>query len=236
MNEPRKPDQKDPYAFPGPDDPPREWVREEAAYARERERLLREHLGKFVVVHQDEVFGPFDTYGEATLAACRRFGDAPLIVKQIAPEEPPDFVGTVDLRHPSIRLLEPLELPDKKGGAQGAHQAPLPSEKPMNESTRPEQKDPYAFPGPDDPPREWPREEAAYARERDRLVREHLGKFVVVHQDEVFGPFDTLGEAILAGYRRFGDAPMEYREIRPEEPPDFVSIVDVNHPSVRRVD
>ena len=57
-------------------------------------------------MHQDEVFGPFATYTEATLAACRRFGDAPLIVKQIEPEEPPDFVGIVDLKHPSIRLLD----------------------------------------------------------------------------------------------------------------------------------
>jgi hypothetical protein len=106
----------------------------------------------------------------------------------------------------------------------------------MNESQQLHQKDPYAFPGPDDPPREWAREEAAYARERDRLVRDHLGKFVVVHQDEVYGVFDTLGEATMEGYRHFGDVPMQYREICPEEPPDFVSIVDVNHPSVRRVD
>src|SRR2546421_21493 len=77
----------------------------------------------------------------------------------------------------------------------------VPPERTMNESQIPEQKDPYAFPGPDDPPREWARKEDAYARERDRLVRDHLGKFVVVHQDEVFGPFDTLGEATLEGYR-----------------------------------
>jgi len=69
----------------------------------------------------------------------------------------------------------------------------------MNDSQKPAQKDPYAFPGPDDPPREWKREEAAYARMRDRLVRDHLGKFVVVHQDEVFGPFDTLGDAFMGG-------------------------------------
>src|SRR5437588_5102291 len=91
----------------------------------------------------------------------------------------------------------------------------------------------YAFPGPDDPPREWAREEAAYARARDRLVRDHLGKFAVVHQDEVAGVYETLGEAILEGYRRFGDVPIIFKEIRPEEPPDFVGIVDLNHPSIR---
>jgi len=99
-----------------------------------------------------------------------------------------------------------------------------------------DQKDPYAFPGPEEPPRDWTREEAAYARARERLVAQHLGKFVVVHQDEVLGPFDNLGEALMGGYRRFGDVPMQYREIEAEEPPDFVSLVDANHPSVRRLD
>jgi hypothetical protein len=106
----------------------------------------------------------------------------------------------------------------------------------MNISQKLDQKDSYAFPGPEDPPRNWTREEAAYARERERLVREHLGKFVVVHQDEVFGPFDTLGEALMGGYHRFGDVPMQFREIEAEEPPDFVSLVDVSHPSGRRLD
>jgi hypothetical protein len=40
----------------------------------------------------------------------------------------------------------------------------------------------------------------------------------------------------MGGYHRFGDVPMQFREIEAEEPPDFVSLVDVNHPSVRRLD
>jgi hypothetical protein len=106
MNDGQNADQKDPYAFPGPDDPPREWKREEAAYARERARLVRDHLGKFVVIHQDEVFGPFETFADAVTKGYGRFGDAALVVKEIQPEEPPDFVGIVDLKHPSIRLLD----------------------------------------------------------------------------------------------------------------------------------
>jgi|GEM_PF-3144759 len=109
-----------------------------------------------------------------------------------------------------------------------------PRGKNMNDSQRPDEKDPYAFPGPDDPPREWQREEA-YARERDRLMGDHLGKFVVIHHDEVFGPFDTFDEAVLSGYRHFGDVPLIIKDIRPEEPPDFVGIVDLNHPSIKWV-
>jgi hypothetical protein len=55
-------------------------------------------------------------------------------------------------------------------------------------------------------------------------------------EDEVVGPFDTLGEALMGGYHRFGDVPMLYREIHSDESPDFVSLVDVNHPSVQRLD
>ncbi len=110
MNEPQQLCPKDPYAFPGPDDPPREWAREEAAYARERDRLVRDHLGEFVVLHRDELVGPFKTYGEAVAVAYRRFGDVQLVIKEIRPEEPPDFVSLVDLNHPSIKLL------DKKHG------------------------------------------------------------------------------------------------------------------------
>src|SRR5690348_3935303 len=106
----------------------------------------------------------------------------------------------------------------------------------MNEQQKTCPRDPYAFPGPNDPPREWEREEAAYARERDRLVRDHLGKFVVIRQDEILGPFGTFGEATFSAYNRFGDVPFVIKEIQPEQPPDFVSIVDFNHPSIRWAD
>ena len=105
----------------------------------------------------------------------------------------------------------------------------------MSESQQLCSKDPCAFPGPDDPPREWLCEETAYARERERLVHDHLGQFVVLYKDEIFGPFDTYGEAVFSGYRRFGDVQLVVKEIRPEEPPDFVSIVDLNHSSMKRI-
>jgi hypothetical protein len=106
----------------------------------------------------------------------------------------------------------------------------------MNDSPEIEQANLYQFPGPEDPPPDYSREEAAYAREKDRLVREHLGKFAVIYRDEIAGVYGTLGEALSAGYTRFGDVPLQFREIRVEEPIEFVSSVDTNHPSVRRID
>lgn len=90
--------------------------------------------------------------------------------------------------------------------------------------------------GPDDPPTDFTREEATYQRERERLVREHLDKIALIHQDEVIGAFATADEAILEGYRRFGMVKMMLREIRDPDLPDWVSFVDVNHPSFKRLD
>jgi hypothetical protein len=91
--------------------------------------------------------------------------------------------------------------------------------------------------GPDDPPIDLPREAAAYAREEERLVREHLGRIALVHGDEVVGVFATADEAIREGFRRFGYVQLMVREIRdPRAPPDFVSLVDFHHPSFKKVD
>jgi hypothetical protein len=89
--------------------------------------------------------------------------------------------------------------------------------------------------GPDDPPIDFSRELAAYTRERDRLVRHHLGKIALVHEDEVVGAFASADEAILEGFRRFGHVRMMLQEIRDPDLPDFVSLVDINHPSFKRI-
>jgi hypothetical protein len=90
---------------------------------------------------------------------------------------------------------------------------------------------------PDDPPTDFSRELAAYDREKERLVRDHLGKLALVHQDEVVGVFDSPDEAFLEGYRRFGLVRMMLQEIRdPNDPPDFISLVDPLHPSFRRIE
>jgi len=90
--------------------------------------------------------------------------------------------------------------------------------------------------GPDDPPEDLTREEAAYQRQREQLVREHLGQFALIHADDVVGVFPTVDEAMLEGYRRFGLVKMVCRPIRASEEPDFISLVDTTHPSFKRTD
>ncbi len=86
-----------------------------------------------------------------------------------------------------------------------------------------------------DPPPDLSREDAAFERERQRLVRDHLGRIAVIHGDEVFGPFATLLEAETEAFRRFGHARLIFRLITEKDEPEWISNVDINHPSVRRI-
>jgi hypothetical protein len=90
--------------------------------------------------------------------------------------------------------------------------------------------------GPDDPPVDFSREQAAYDRKKADLVREHRGQIALIHGDEVVGAFAFADEAFLEGFRRFGLVKMMLKEIRDPDPPDFVSLVDINHPSVQKLD
>ena len=87
-----------------------------------------------------------------------------------------------------------------------------------------------------DPPADLSREMAAFERERPRLVREGLGKIAFVHGDDVFGPFATLLDAETEAYRRFGgNARLIFPLITEKDEEEWVSNVDINHPSVRRI-
>src|SRR6516165_2685435 len=68
--------------------------------------------------------------------------------------------------------------------------------------------------GPDDPPTDFSWEQAAYAREEERLVRDHLGKIALIHGDDVVGTYDTADEAGLEAFRLFGDVRVTLHEIR----------------------
>ncbi len=71
---------------------------------------------------------------------------------------------------------------------------------------------------------------------REQLVRDHLGKIALIRFDEVVGVFDNVNQAIIEGHRRFGHKRMICREITAHDEPEWISNIDANHPSCRRVD
>jgi hypothetical protein len=94
---------------------------------------------------------------------------------------------------------------------------------------------PWPILGPDDPPLDLSRENAAYERERENLVREHLGKIALIYEDAVIGVFPNADEALKEGFRRFGFARMMLKLIGESDSPEYISQVNVNHPSFKKV-
>lgn len=94
-----------PWPVLGPDDPPFDFSRENAAYLKEAERLARDHLGKIALVHEDEVVGVFDDPDAAYDEATCRFGLGALVMVRVIrdPKEPLDYIGLVDVNHPSCQ-------------------------------------------------------------------------------------------------------------------------------------
>jgi hypothetical protein len=97
-------------------------------------------------------------------------------------------------------------------------------------------KDEWPHLAENDPPLDLTREEAAFERERARLVPQHLGKIALIHGDEVVGVYATLAEAEEYGYGSFGNARLIFRLITDKDEPEWVPYIDINHPSVQRID
>jgi hypothetical protein len=87
-----------------------------------------------------------------------------------------------------------------------------------------------------DPPLDLTREDAAFEKERARLVRDHLGQIALIHGDEVVGVYPTLAEAERDGYGRFGNARLVFRLITEKDEPEWVPYIDINHPCIERLD
>jgi len=54
-----------------------------ATFEREKERLQKEHTGKFVLVFGDAVIDTFDTFDSASAEGLRQFGQGPFLIRQV---------------------------------------------------------------------------------------------------------------------------------------------------------
>ena len=57
--------------------------RERQYFSEHLVELLSQHLGKFVVIRDDELIGAFNTIEEALADGARRFGLTPFLVRQV---------------------------------------------------------------------------------------------------------------------------------------------------------
>lgn len=63
-----------------------------------------------------------------------------------------------------------------------------------------------------------------YDQQREALLGTAEGKFVLIHDHEVFGVFDTDLDAINSGYQQFGNVPFLVKHVlRVDEPVNFTS-------------
>lgn len=67
-----------------------ELTKEIEAYNRLRRELEIDHIGEWVVIHDQVVAGIYGTFEEAAEAAVRKFGRGPYLIRQVgAPDTTP---------------------------------------------------------------------------------------------------------------------------------------------------
>ena len=57
--------------------------KEIAAFEKMRDRLEREHLHKWVVIHGEDLSGSYDDFQDAAADATRQFGRGPYLIRQV---------------------------------------------------------------------------------------------------------------------------------------------------------
>ena len=76
--------------------------REIEAFDQMRPQLELHHMGKFVVIHDKQLIGAFDTLDAAASEAVRQFGRGPYLIRQIG-APPPILPASVMFRETAWR-------------------------------------------------------------------------------------------------------------------------------------
>ena len=68
-----------------------------AYYEEHRQELLEHHEGKFVLIKGGELVDAFDTAEAAYAEGVKRFGNAPMLIRQVLPKESVDWAPALTL-------------------------------------------------------------------------------------------------------------------------------------------
>jgi hypothetical protein len=75
-----------------------------SAYDSMREQLEGEHMGKWVLVHDRQLVGVYDSFDAAAQEAVKRFGSGPYLIRQ---------VGAPPVTLPASVMYQPAHGPNK---------------------------------------------------------------------------------------------------------------------------
>ncbi|MYK26399.1 MAG: hypothetical protein F4052_05540 [Dehalococcoidia bacterium] len=73
--------------------------RQVSAYEARREEMEREYLGRWVVFHDEDLAGTYDSFEEAAEDAIERFGTGPYLIREVGASRIVRFPASV-LSHP----------------------------------------------------------------------------------------------------------------------------------------
>ncbi|MBS3141587.1 hypothetical protein J4405_05605 [Candidatus Woesearchaeota archaeon] len=72
------------------------FLKELETYEKNKQRLLKDSRGKFVLIKGEEIINVFDTYSDAVKVGIDKFGNTPFLVKQILEvDQPQNFTSNL---------------------------------------------------------------------------------------------------------------------------------------------
>ena len=69
-----------------------------AAYEAMRDDLERDHLGKWVLIHNEQLVDTFETFHDAADVALRRFGRGPYHIRQVGEATAQPYPASLSFR------------------------------------------------------------------------------------------------------------------------------------------
>jgi hypothetical protein len=72
--------------------------KEITVYEQMKSELLKNHMGKFVIIHDGKLAGVYDNFNNAADAALRQFGRGPYLIRLVSDDITPTMPASVAYR------------------------------------------------------------------------------------------------------------------------------------------
>jgi len=68
------------------------------AFEQMKPTLLKHHMGKFVIIHDEKLVGAYDTFDAAAKEAIKQFGKGPYLIREVGSEPSKNLPASVAYR------------------------------------------------------------------------------------------------------------------------------------------